>query len=114
MEVLLCRNYTYLRDRQACGFQDFKLMSKLTENLMDSVFINPASNKTPPKDTSKPKRWSCTHCHGDFHTGGSAKCPLEDDETKDARAMAKKIEKRLAGTSDADKDKVISEVREAM
>jgi hypothetical protein len=89
-------------------------MAKLTENLMDSVFTQPNTTKQQAsKDlTVEVKKWGCTHCHGDFHTGGSAKCPLKDDETKVARLMAKKINKRIS-SGETDKDKIITEVHDA-
>jgi hypothetical protein len=113
-DLLLCRNYMYLRDGQSCGFQDQKLLSKLTEKLMDHVYRlegpNPA-NRTSP-ESKEPRKWSCTHCHGEFHEGGSTKCDLKDENTRVARLMAKKIDARLA-SGDTDKTKVIKEVREA-
>jgi hypothetical protein len=67
-EILLCQNYTYLRHGQACGYQDLKLNTKLTEQLMETEYGLPStqSGKTPQKE---PKKWACTHCHGDFHEG---------------------------------------------
>jgi hypothetical protein len=112
--LLLCQNYMYLRDGQACGYQDLKLSNKLTEKLMNSVFILSAVAVTPgaKKDANEPKKWLCTHCHGDFHTGGSAKCDLKDEDTKTARKLARKIDLRLAA-GETDKTKVVKEVREA-
>jgi hypothetical protein len=102
-------NYTYLRDGQATGFQAIKLMSKLTDALMMEVY-DPA--KGAASKTLEAKKWSCTHCQGDFHDGGLSKCDLKDIETKKARNMAKKIDKRIAG-GETDKVLVIKEVMEA-
>jgi hypothetical protein len=83
-EILLCRNYTYLRDGQACGFQDLKLNTKLTERLMETVYGLP-STRSGKKSQREPRKWACTHCHGDFHERGSAKCDLKDLDMKSAR-----------------------------
>jgi uncharacterized CHY-type Zn-finger protein len=87
-----------------------KLMSTLTEALVPEVY-------GIPKDSIKikatdPKKYSCTHCHGDFHDGGSSKCDLKDIETKPARVMARKIDKRITA-GETDKAKIIKEVMEA-
>jgi hypothetical protein len=75
-ELMLYKNYTYLRDGQSTGFQDMKLISRLTERLMARVYGNPQLGVNPVKNPIDAKKWSCTHCHGDFHDGGSATCDL--------------------------------------
>jgi hypothetical protein len=91
-----------------------KLSNKLTEKLMNSVFIVSAVAVVPgaKKDLNEPKRWSYTHCHGEFATGGSAKCDLKDEDTKTARRLARKIDLRLT-SGETNKTKVVKEVREA-
>jgi hypothetical protein len=105
-ELMLYRNYTFLRDARASGFQSLKLLGKLTDNLEEQIF---AAHDSETK-AKEPKKWSCTHCHGSFHEGGSAKCVLKDDSTKVARTLAKRIDKRAAA-DDADLAKIITEVR---
>ena len=102
-EYLLYRNYTYLRDARASNFQDLAIVTKIMEHNLDDV-IAPESDKD-----KKLKKWDCTHCHGKFHTGGSAKCDLMDLATKTARTLAKIIDKRLA-EGETDKAKVVAEV----
>jgi hypothetical protein len=111
-ELMLYKNYTYLRDGQSSGFQDIKLMSHLTERLMARVYGNFPLGGNANKNPSETKKWSCTYCHGEFHDGGSAKCDLKDYKTKKARAMAKKIDKLIAA-GDTDKVKAIQEVIDA-
>jgi hypothetical protein len=51
---------------------------------MKSVFVLSAATaaSVAKKDSTDIKKWTCTHCHGDFHAGGSAKCDLKDEDTK--------------------------------
>jgi hypothetical protein len=109
-EHMFYRSYTYLRDGQATGFQYMKLMSTLTEALMSEVYGSP--NYPTKIKAADPKKFSCTHCHGDFHDGGSTKCDLKDIDTKPARVMARKIDKRITA-GETDKAKIIKEVIEA-
>jgi ribosomal protein L37AE/L43A len=110
-EIMLYRKYAYLRDGQAVGFQDSKLVSKLMEKLMDAMYC-PNGETKKKKAEEVPKRWSCTHCHEDFHDGGSAQCDLKDENTRVARTMAKKIDRRLAN-GETDKAAILQEIRTA-
>jgi hypothetical protein len=93
---MLYRNYTYVRDARRNGFQDIKLLSKLTENLQAHVFAQERELDGKKKQSADDKKkWACTHCHGDFHEGGSAMCSLKEQSTKTARSMARKIDKRV-------------------
>jgi polygalacturonase len=111
-ELMLYKNYTYLRDGQSTGFQDIKLMSHLTERLMAHVYGNSQLGGNTNKNPSEIKKWAYTHCRGEFHDGGSAKCVLKEYETKKARAMAKQIDKLIAAGA-TDKTKAIQEVIDA-
>jgi hypothetical protein len=108
-EHMFYHNYTYLRDGQATGFQDIKLMSKRTDTLMTEVY---GPSKGAASKTLEATKWSCTHCHGELHDGGSSRCDLKDIETKKARYISKKIDKRITG-GETDKVLVIKEVMEA-
>jgi hypothetical protein len=108
---MLYRNYAYLRDGQAVGFQDPKLILKLTEKLMEALYC-PDDEPRRKKTDDVPKKWSCTHCHGDFHDGGSAQCDLKEESTKITRTMAKKIDWRLAN-GETHKSAIIQETRDA-
>jgi hypothetical protein len=55
-EYMLYHNFTYVRDARHNGFQDIKLLSKLTENLQAHVFMQdsvPDSKKKPTADERK-------------------------------------------------------------
>jgi hypothetical protein len=108
-ELLLCRNYTYLRDGQSSSFQDTKLLSKLTEQLMEHIFRPEGSAK---KIADVKAKYKCTHYHGNFHDGGSTGCDLKDLTTKVARAMAKKIDTKRIAAGETDRAKVIADVKE--
>jgi hypothetical protein len=99
---MIFQNYIYLRDARSSGYQNTKLLAKLTEELQDAVFTDDTS--PPPKtEASKGKTdWACSHCHGDFHDGGHEHCDLAAYKTKEARRMAKDVARRLkAGEADA-------------
>jgi hypothetical protein len=111
-EVMIYRNYAYLRDGQvAVGFQDSKLVAKLKEKIMEALYC-PDDEPRRKKNDDVPKKWNCTHCHGDFHEGRSAQCDLKDESTKIARAMVKKIDRRSA-SGDTNKSTIIQETRDA-
>jgi hypothetical protein len=103
-EYMLLRNYVYLRNARAVNFQSLSIVAKLTEQS-----LAPDSTAAVDKEKKNPKKWDCTHCHGKFHTGGSAKCDLADYPTKTARAMAKTIDTQM-NEAGADKDKVVAAV----
>jgi hypothetical protein len=93
---MIFQNYIYLRDAKESGYQSTKLPAKLTEELQNAVFTE-VSNKGPTKagGPGKPKEWACSHCHGNFHTGGSEHCDLAAFKAQDARRMAKEVARRL-------------------
>jgi hypothetical protein len=103
-EYMLLRNYVYLRNARAVNFQSLSIVTKLTEQA-----LFPNSFMAGDKEKKNPKKWDCTHCHGKFHTGGSAKCDLADYTTKTARTLAKTIDTRMTEAG-AEKDKVIADV----
>jgi hypothetical protein len=103
-EHMLYRNYTYLRDARSANFQSLAIISKLAEQNLANLH-----SPDDDKDKKPAKKWDCTHCHGTFRTGGSAKCDLADHPTKTARDLARKIEEQLADGG-TDKAKIIAEV----
>jgi hypothetical protein len=64
------------------------------------------------KTDNVPKKWSCSHCHGDFHDGRSAQCDLKEESTRIAHTMAKQIDRRLAN-GETKKSGIIQETRNA-
>jgi hypothetical protein len=104
-EYMLLRNYVYLRNARAVNFQSLAIVSKLTEQSL----VLPDISMGGDKDKKSPKKWDCTHCHGKFHTGGSAKCDLAEYATRVARVFAKTIDARMTEAG-ADKDKVVADV----
>jgi hypothetical protein len=65
---------------------------------MESVFLQSAlaASANYKKEPTKAKRWTCTHRHGEFHTEGSVKCDLKDEDTRTARKLAKKVDQLIA------------------
>jgi hypothetical protein len=102
-EHMLYRNYTYLRDARAANFQTLSIVSKLAEHNLASI-LSPVENK----DKKTATKWECTHCHGKFYTGGSAKCDLADLPTKAAREVAKGIDKKIADGG-TEKSKIVAD-----
>jgi hypothetical protein len=76
---------------------------------MARVYGNPQLGDNTNKNPSEIKKWACTHCRGEFHDRGSAKCVLKEYETKKVRAAAKQIDKLIAAGA-TDKAKAIQEV----
>jgi hypothetical protein len=94
---LILHVYVYLRDSHSKGFQDAKLLGAMTVKLQEAVF-----NASKVAPVAKPlKEWSCNHCHGEFHPGGSAQCPLSGVKTKRARQLSKDITRRLKDDTEA-------------
>jgi hypothetical protein len=79
---------------------------------MDAVFKQQEMPRIPKPSMTELQKFSCTHCCGDFHEGGSAKCDLKDLPTKAARLAAKRIDARISA-GETDKAKVIKEATEA-
>jgi hypothetical protein len=112
---MILQNYIYLRDARSSGYQNTKLLAKLTEELQDAVFTDDTvvpSKQAGPGGKTKTE-FACSHCHGDHHTGGPEHCDLAAFKTKEARRLAKEVARRLkAGEADA-ATKVIAEAKAA-
>jgi hypothetical protein len=109
---MIFQNYIYLRDARSSGYQNTKLLAKLTEELQDAVFPNDTGISHKP-EPGKGKEWACSHCHGEFHDGGHEHCDLAAFKTKEAPRLAKDVARRLkAGEADA-VAKVIAEAKVA-
>jgi hypothetical protein len=104
-EVLLYRNYVFLQDLRASNFQDTGLTMKLTESMMDLMLEK--TDRVPDEGKTRHK---CTHCHGEFHVGGSAQCPLKEMKTKTARTAAADIDAKIK-SGETQTDAMIEEVR---
>jgi hypothetical protein len=109
---MIFQNYIYLRDARFSGYQNTKLLAKLTEELQDAVFTDD-TGILPQPEPGKGKVWACSHCHGEFHDGGHEHCDLAAFKTKEARRLAKDVARRLkAGEADA-VAKVVAEAKVA-
>ena len=98
---MIFQNYIYLRDASSSGYQNTKLLAKLTEELQDAVFTDDTGTPSKPETGKTKTEWACSHCHGNFHEGGHEHCDLVAFKTKEARKMAKEVDRRLK-TGEAD------------